>query len=180
MERTLKLLPFGPRLWTRELARKARARVKAELEAMEEGDALVLDMKGVEAFDYSFANELFGNTILELPVSHKGRFVLVENLTPYTRENLVKALESMSLVMLERTTKGLRLIGETHPADVETFGAIAKGRTMTTAAELSRALQVNLNAMNERLSKLVDLGLVRREKVASAAGRAQFAYAVPD
>src|SRR5262249_5931191 len=113
------------------------------LEAMEEGDALILDMKGVEAFDYSFANELFGNTILELPGSHQGRFVLVENLTPYTRENLVKALESMSLVMLERTTKGLRLIGETHPADVETFGAIAKAKAMTTAAELSRDLQVN-------------------------------------
>lgn len=174
----MRLAKLGERLWTRDLARKGRAEVKAELDDMVDGDALVLDMKGVEAFDYSFANELFGNTILELPNNYPGRFVLVEHLTPYTRENLVKALEGMGLMMMERTPKGLRLIGKTHPADEQTFAAVARARQRTTASELSQKLEIGLNAMNERLSKLVSLGLVRREKTASPAGREQYAYAV--
>ena len=83
---------------------------------------LFIDAKGVEVFDYSFANELFGKTILSLPNEYPGRFFLVENLTTYTHENLGKALESLSLMMIERKGKKMQLIGKVHPADLESFG----------------------------------------------------------
>ncbi|RJR45238.1 MAG: hypothetical protein C4576_12370 [Desulfobacteraceae bacterium] len=153
--------------------------IASTLEEMEPGDALVIDAKGVEVFDYSFANELFGKTMLRIPDEYPGRFVIIENLTTYTRENLIKALESMNLAMIERKDRTLRLIGKVHPADEKTFTAIVGAGKPKTAAFLSDKLKVNLTAMNERLSKLVSLGLVRREKGTSQAGREQYEYMVP-
>lgn len=178
METTLQLVEFGKQLWTRERAREIRARLVALLENLREGDALVVDAQGVEVFDYSFANELFGKTILSLPNEHPGRFFLVENLTTYTHENLAKALESLSLMMIERKGKKLQLIGKVHPADVETFNAIIQTKGPVHATALKDKLGVTLTAMNERLSKLTGMGVVRRERAVSAAGREQYQYAV--
>lgn len=178
MEKTLHLAQYGQQLWTREKAREVRAALTPLLEELGAGDVLVIDTKGVEVFDYSFANELFGKTILGMPREHPGRFLIVDNLTRYTRENLIKALEGMSLVLIERKGLALELVGKVHPADEKTFAAIARAGGPVTAAEISEKLKVNLNAMNERLSKLVGLGLVRREKGASPAGREQYEYRV--
>src|SRR5262245_22125158 len=114
MEKTIRLGQFGKQLWTREKAREIRERVVGALETLEVGGALVIDAKDVEVFDYSFANELFGRTVLSVPSDHPGRFVVVENLNDYTRLNLIKALEGMNLAMIERTRKGLQLIGKVH------------------------------------------------------------------
>jgi hypothetical protein len=179
MERRLQLSQHGSQLWTRETARKIRREVVEGLERLEPGDVLVIDTKGVEVFDYSFANELFGRTILTVPREFPGRFVAVENLTDYPRENLVKALEGMNLAMLERTRRGLCLIGKVHPADEATFKAITDQGAPVTAAALSKKLKVGLNAMNERLTKLVGLGVLRRERATSSAGREQYEYTVP-
>lgn len=169
---------YGKHLWTRELAKKIRAAVNQQLERLEAGSTLVIDVKGVEVFDFSFANELFGKTVLAMASEYPGRFLLIENLTDYTRENLGKALESLSLVMIERHKGSLILIGKFHPADQETFAAIVASNDPVSAGVLSKQLGVNLTAMNERLSKLASLALVRREKAASAAGREQYEYRV--
>ena len=176
MEKTVRLGQFGKQLWTRERAREIREQVVATLEALGAGDALVIDARDVEVFDYSFANELFGRTLLSVPKDHPGRFVVVENLNDYTRLNLTKALEGMSLAMIERRGGILKLIGKVHPADQKTFETIARAGIPATAAGLSERLEVGLNAMNERLAKLVGLGLVRRERSTSPAGREHFEY----
>ncbi len=169
---------YGPHLWTRELARKIRTEVTAMLERLDPGGTLVVDLQGVEAFDFSFANELFGRTLMELPRVFPGRFVVIENLTSYTRENLASALKGLGLVAIERRGRDLHLVGDTHPVDVQTFAAVFRARKPVTAADLSKRLKVNLTAVNERLSKLTDLGLVRRDSGLSAAGRRQYEYTV--
>jgi hypothetical protein len=174
MEKRFKLQ--GPHLWTRERAKEIRAEVTEELESMDAGDTLVIDLGDVKVFDYSFANELFGKTMLSLAREYPGRFVIVENLTEYTRENLGKALEGLGLAMIERQKRALLLVGKVHPADKETFDAIVSSGSPVSAGVLSKKLGLNLTAMNERLSKLTNLGLVRRDKGSSAAGREQYEY----
>jgi len=139
---------------------------------------LVIDAAGVEVFDLSFANELFGKTVSSLATEHPGRFVIVENLSEYASENLSTALDSLNLIMTERKQGDLGLLGKVHPADDATFAEIVRSGQAVTAGTLSKKLQVNLTAMNERLSKLTGLGLVRREKGSSASGREQYVYRV--
>jgi len=178
MEKRLALRGHGAHLWTRELAKRIRVKVQEGLEELGAGDVLVLDLDGVEVFDYSFANELFGKTLLSLSSEFPGRFVVVENLTDYTRENLSKALESLGLAIIVRRKSKLELLGKVHPSDVKTFGALASAKGPLSAADLSKKLDVNLTAMNERLTELGGMGLARREKAASAAGREQYTYRV--
>jgi hypothetical protein len=178
MEKRLKLVAYGKQLWTRERAAGIRTDINKMLGALGAGDTLVVDTDGVDVFDYSFANELFGKTLLSLTGEYPGRFVVVENLTRYTRENLSKALESLGLAMIERKRGKLGLIGKIHPADQETFSIIARAKEKVVAADLKDKLKINLTAANERLTKLTSLALVRREMGVSSAGRRQYLYSV--
>lgn len=179
MKQKFSLQPYGPHLWTRDRAREIRASLQVALEALGSGDVLVIDLEGIEVFDFSFANELFGRTLLSLPVDYPGRFVVVTHLNPYTRENLSQALASLGLVIIEREEDTLSLLGKAHPADEATFQALAQAGKPIAATELADRLRVNLTAMNERLSKLVRLSVVGREKATSPAGREQYLYTVP-
>jgi hypothetical protein len=178
MERCVELSKEGPHLWTRDLAKKLRHAVDAALEALPEGGVLVVDAKGVEVFDFSFANELFGKTLLRLPTEYPGRFVVVQGLTEYTRLNLAEALKSLGLAIIERKGTTPRLLGKIHPTDQQTFDAVRKAKDPASAAALAAKLDVGLTAMNERLSKLAKLGLVRRSNAVSPAGREQYEYSV--
>ena len=178
MEKQFPLGEHGRHLWTRELAQKIRSQLQEVLQELNVGDAVVIDVKGVEVFDYSFANEFFAKTLFSLPVEYPGRFLIVEHLTTYTRENLEKTLESVGLAVIERRGRKLHLLGKVHPTDQETFDAVARTKEPATAATLAEQFGINLTAMNERLSKLAKLGLVRREKSTSPAGREQYLYMV--
>lgn len=178
MEKRFDLVKHGKQLWTRDLASNIRNEVEKILQEMQPGDVVVIDAEGVEVFDYSFANELFGKTILRIPKEHPERFFIVENLTKYTRENLDKALESLNLIMIERKGGKPYLIGKVHPADQETFNVIANTKEPVTANTLKDKLKINLNAVNERLTKLTGFAVVRRKTGVSSAGRQQYEYSV--
>jgi len=170
---------YGEHLWTRDTGRRARQELEKQLEVMEPGNTLVIDLDGVQVFDYSFASEFFGKALLALHREFPDRFLLVENLTNYTHENLVQALEGLGLAMVERKKGKLNLIGKVHPTDLETFRAIERSKVPVTSNYLKDKLEINLTAVNERLSKLADMSIVRRSKRTSAAGREQYEYSIP-
>lgn len=179
MASSYRLVKHGPELWTREKAREIRDQVERQLEKLPAGETLELDGKGVKVFDFSFANELFGRLMHDLPLMKPRRFVIVQHLEPYARENLDKALESLGLAIAERKNNRLSLLGKRGPKDEETFRMIAAAKAPVTAGVLAEKLDTNVTAMNERLAKLVRLGLVHREKRASEAGREQYEYSAP-
>ena len=170
---------YGEHLWTRDTGRHARQDLEKQLEALEPGNTLVIDLAGVQVFDYSFASEFFGKVLLALPREFPDRFLIVENLTDYTHENLVQALEGLGLAMVERKKGKLNLIGKVHSADVETFRAIEHSKIPVTSNHLKERLEINLTAVNERLAKLAGMGLIRRSRITSPAGREQYQYSIP-
>lgn len=178
VEKRLKLERFGAHLWTKEKARQIRSQAAAVLDTLGTGDVLVVDAGGVEAFDFSFATELFCKALLTMGAEYPGRFLIVENLNECTSENLEKALETLNVAIIERKKGKLMLLGKVHPADQATFAEVVGAGDAVSAGTLSRKLDVNLTAMNERLSKLTNLGVVRREKGSSASGREQYIYRV--
>src|SRR5271157_3360327 len=99
METTFALATHGKRLWTREKAVNIRQAVEKKLRDFQAGDVLAIDLKGVEVFDFSFANEFFCRLAIRLPTDFVGRFLLVEGLNAYTEENLQIALESVGVQM---------------------------------------------------------------------------------
>jgi len=178
MEQRFELGKPDPRLWTRPKAVPIRERVEQTLSTLPSGGTLIIDAAAVEIFDLSFAAELFGKTVLRLAHDYPGRFFVVEHLNVHARENLEAALKQLDLAMIERNDGHPRLIGKYHPTDEETLEAIFSAGVPVTAADLRDRLDLTINAANERLSKLVQFGVVRRERGKSPAGREQFLYSV--
>ncbi len=170
-----RLAEYGRQLWTRERAREIRGELEALLQAVESGTVVVLDCTDVEVFDYSFAAELFGVTLLKLPIEYPDRYLIIAGLTPYTRENLHAALEAGGVMALERKSSKVELLGKFSPSDEETLATLRKSRQSLSAADVARKLNIKLTASNERLVKLARAGLVRRERALE--GRAQQLYA---
>jgi predicted transcriptional regulator len=82
----------------------------------------------------------------------------------------------MGIVTIQRKGRKLNLLGKVHPADETTFSALYNTGKPLSASQLAKTLKININAMNERLTKLTSLGVVRREKTSSQAGREQYVY----
>jgi hypothetical protein len=176
MEKRFRLSKFGRQLWTREFAKTIRSELNQLLENSNAGDTIVIDSTNVEVFDFSFANELFGKSILSLQNEYPDRFLIIENLSEYARENLDKGLESLGIAMIERKGDTVEIVGKLNSAYKETFFRIASERSPVTAVSIKDAMKINLAAANERLSKLLGLGLIRRQRSVSDAGREQFIY----
>lgn len=166
-----------PYLWTRDTGKEIREKLFDALDNIKRGEVVVIDFAGIKAFDFSFANELFGKTLLKMPVDYPGKFVIVENLTDYTRENLFNAISNLSLAIAEKKSNGaMSLLGKVHPVDEATFNLICQSAHPMTTNELVKLMDVKIQAMNERLSKLVDMGVIRRSRSLSQAGREQYEY----
>jgi hypothetical protein len=128
MEKRFGLKKFGNQLWTRETARPIRTRLSDMLETMRVGDVLVVDMSGVDIFDFSFASELFGKALSRLGVDYPGRFVITEGLTESARENLNQALEVSNLIMIERQGHELRLLKSTSLTAIRSWESWKLGK----------------------------------------------------
>ena len=168
-----------PFFWTRQLGEQVRAELEQVLREAAPGEAVTIDLKGVQAFDSSFANEFFGRTNLRLATDYPGRCVVVENLSDDVRYDLEEALKSLGQIMVMRKGETLSLIGRVHPADRETFAMVVDHGGPITAAELRVRLEMNLTAVNERLGKLTTQGVLRRESATSPMGRVEYRYWPP-
>jgi hypothetical protein len=155
----------------------ARHKLEAELLASSTGDTVVLDAAGVDAFDISFAGELIVPVVSMLATQYPGRFLVLEHLNEVTRENAGIALELRGLAVVERRGRSLSLLGKVAAVDQETFVRLSRPGQEMTAPELAHDLGLALTAANERLAKLVRLGLTRKSEAAD--GSRAFRYTVP-
>ena len=176
MYKRFKLKKHGTKFWTRRKGVEIREILDGELQKLHDREVIIIDLEGVEVFDVSFAAEFFLKTSLKFQSEYKGRFVVIENIAEHCRETLSDKLEKESHVMIELVDNKLRLIGKVNPKYQETVDAISSVNLPVPSSELADVLGVNLNAMNERLRKLAELALIRREKGVSQAGREEFLY----
>jgi hypothetical protein len=164
-------------LLTRDQTEKPYLDLEKVISKIDIGGFVLIDLKGVLGFDFSFGSGFFCKTIQALRLNKIEKLIAVANLTDDNRINLTKALESpLGLMMIEKQPHGLKLVGKVHPADQETFTQIAESRNGTTAAEIAKNLKLNLNTANERLAKLVDMKVILRDQDSSEAGRVQYIY----
>jgi len=163
-------------LWTREFAKQIRNGLNDVLENAGSNGVVVINADGIKVFDFSFANEFFGKSILSLSSEYPGRILLVENLDEYTEENLVETLKSLNIAMLNRKNGEIFVIGKLHSAYIETFFLIYRAAVPLTANNVGENMGITATAANERLTKLTELGLMRRKKDVSNSGREIYVY----
>ncbi len=168
------------RLWGHDLGREARLCIEAELESAPEGSTVWADLDGVEVMDVSFSTEAFAKVYASMFSLFPGRALVLENPSKYVKLNLDSALKMAGLLAL--TVEGPRkwdLIGKTSEIDRPTLEALRK-RKQATTPELQADLGLaNLPAVNQRLRKLAESGIIIRTKIAGQKGGEQYIYKWP-
>ncbi len=166
-------------LWGHKQGEQIREWIERQLEVLASEAVLVVDLKGIQAVDFSLANEVFGKLYRRLGSEYPGRILLLTGASDYLKGNLNAALSALGLMALVvKGTRSWDLIGKFTDTDRETLAALRR-LGQATAPELAEDLGIKLTACNQRLKKLTDGGLIVRTRISAPTGGEQYVYRWP-
>ena len=187
---------FGPYLAMRPRGKQVQESLDATLRRLPPGGVLMLDFDGVEMMDYSFADEALGTiysrmAAKEYPDRHLIIAMQNDELGEALLENLEAALNrrEVAAIVLPRDeiavastreraaiVEAWRVVGMLPVHLLETLRAVME-RGQVTVRELADALKLDsATACNNRIARLYQLHLVRREAAIVPEGGRQYSY----
>jgi DNA-binding transcriptional ArsR family regulator len=162
----------------RDKGEKAYPHLKAILEETPEGQPLVLVFPSNQLVDASFADESIIRLGQELVAGEFGqRCILLEGMSEDSIHNIEAAvnLQNLKLAFLVVKPSGAwRTIGHLEPSLQEVLEILTRRDSLTTV-ELADLLDLAVNTASNRLKRLYDQRLVRREHEISETGL-QYVY----
>lgn len=160
-------LGFSDRFFlTRLRGEQAYERLKSRLQKVAEGNALLLNFPQEQLMDVSFLDETLIRIGEEMTKNQfPPRTLLLQGLTPDTIANLNAAIEfrNLKLAFLAVEPEGQwQCVGKLELSLRETLQLLWKQSSLT-APELSEIKQLAINSSSNRLKRLYDLHLIRRD-----------------
>lgn len=158
---------------TRDKGEVAFARLTEALQAGPEEASLILQFPPEQVMDVSFADETIirlGQAIVD--GQYGRRRILLEGLTQDSIDNINAAirLQRLKLAFLTINPEGQwEVVGHLEESLREVLEMLAK-RPSLTAPELAKEKELALNSANNRLKRLFDQHLIRREYEVSEKG----------
>ena len=158
---------------TREKGEQAFPRLTAALSEVPEEGSLILQFPAGQVMDVSFADEAviqLGQAIVD--GKYGRRRLLLAGLTQDSIDNINAAirLQRLKLAFLSiAPEEQWQIVGHLEDSLHETLTMVAQ-RPSLTAPELAEELDLALNSANNRLKRLYDLHLIRREYEVSEKG----------
>jgi hypothetical protein len=173
-------LDFHPGLFlTREHGEQAFGRLKQAAKQLPEGDALLLIFPEGQLVDGSFADETIVRLGEELNSGQFGdRAMLLQGLTADSITNIeaVIGFRRLKLGFLAVESNGKwQVIGQLDPSLREMLALLAE-QDCLTAPDLVEKYNLAINTASNRLKRLYDRRLVRREYEVSAKGLQYYYY----
>jgi DNA-binding transcriptional ArsR family regulator len=151
---------------TRQRGEQAYQVLKVRLQALNEGQALILLFPPDQLMDASFADETIVRLGEEIASGNFGeRSILLENLTEdsITNLNSIIKFRQLKLAFLAVEPNSVwQCVGQLEPSLRETLEFLSE-RNRLTAPELGTIKQLEVNTASNRLKRLYNLHLVRRE-----------------
>jgi hypothetical protein len=189
---------FGKHLAMRPLGRAVQEKLDARLRALPAGGLLVVDFDGVEMMDYSFADEALGTILSRMAAKeYPDRHLVIETrgdeLAEALLENVEVALNRREVAALVLPAKmstqpkkkaenvsavagKWRILGDLPTHLVDTLRAVMDAGCVTVR-DLSEALKLDsATACNNRIARLYQMHLVRREATVVPEGGRQYCY----
>jgi hypothetical protein len=158
---------------TREKGEQAYPLIKSQLEALPEGQALLLAFPADQVMDVSFVDETLVRLMRELIENAYGqRTILLGGLTEDSIQNIEAALHLQKLKInfwAVQPDGDWRCIGPLESKLQETLELVAR-RGHVTAPQLAKWRKIAINTASNRLKRLYDKRLLRREYEISQKG----------
>ena len=158
---------------TRDKGELAFNRLAAALQALPEEGSLILQFPSSQVMDVSFVDDTIirlGQEIVE--GQHGNRRILLKGLTQDSKDNIDAAirLQRLKLAFLAiSSNRQWEIVGHLEDSLREVLEMLGQ-RPSLTAPELAEEKALALNSANNRLKRLFDLHLIRREYEVSEKG----------
>lgn len=167
---------FGERLGTRLEGEAARERLVAAVKRLPPDGQLVVSLDGLDVLSGSFADELIAKTCQLLASGfYEDRTMIVASPSLDLAEDLSAKLAQRRLAMLCRVGKTWSVLGALARPLLETLELLID-RNRATAKELAETLGIPPNACHNRLRRLIDLRLIRQERIGVSAPKTQYQF----
>ena len=138
--------------------------------AMPDHTATPLDFARVSFVDVSCADEMLNKLLLRLRSGELGqRFVYLRNANTSVRETVEAVMQLRDLAVLMADGDEVALLGALKRPMKEALDVLVE-RKYATSAEVSDALDKNVNIVCNRLNALQRMGLVCRQRDGSVSG----------
>lgn len=158
---------------TRDRGELAFERLTAALQAVPEEGSLILQFPPSQVMDVSFVDETIIRLGQEIVAGkHGNRRLLLQGLTQDSKDNIDAAirLQRLKIAFLAISSdKTWEIVGHLEDSLREVLDMLAQ-RPSFTAPELAEEKELALNSANNRLKRLFDLHLIRREYEVSEKG----------
>lgn len=158
---------------TRDRGELAFERLTATLQAVPEEGSLILQFPPSQVMDVSFVDETIIRLGQEIVAGkHGNRRLLLQGLTQDSKDNIDAAirLQRLKIAFLAISSdKNWEIVGHLEDSLREVLDMLAQ-RPSLTAPELAEEKELALNSANNRLKRLFDLHLIRREYEVSEKG----------
>jgi DNA-binding transcriptional ArsR family regulator len=172
----------SPDLVTRHLGSQAYDILRKSLNAINQGETLVLNFEGVRVMDSSFAGASVLKLLSELVDGVFGnKYIIIAKATPSTEENLHLTIVGHGLKLALQAVggqDGYRFLGQLEPNLRETLQLLNQRDTLTARDLADLKGDMAINTASNRLKKLYDLRLARRVEEITATGRQHVYQAV--
>jgi DNA-binding transcriptional ArsR family regulator len=166
-------------LLSREQGRRIFQRIEQELRKLPEGGVLLLDLRNISYATAACLIEVL--SILDVPRERElqDKYIVLKSDSRNRDLNacLTLALKENGKAILWVDEKGNCLVlGELTKAQRDTL-EIIRNRREATSTEISKLLNIPINAASNRLKDLYDMKLVKREeRILPGTGGRQFVY----
>jgi hypothetical protein len=166
-------------LLSREQGRRIFQRIEEELRKLSEGGILLLDLRNISYATAACLIEILN--ILDVPREREfqDKYVVLKSDSRNRDLNdcLILALKEKGKAISWVDEKGnCRVLGELTKAQKDTL-EIIRNRREATSTEMSKLLNIPINAASNRLKDLYDMKLVKREeRILPGTGGRQFVY----
>ena len=158
---------------TRDKGALAFERLTEALQVVPEEGSLILDFPSSQVMDVSFVDETIIRLGQEIVAGKHGyRRLLLQGLTQDSKDNIDAAirLQRLKIAFLAISSNQFwEIVGHLEDSLREVLDMLAQRQSLT-APELAEEKELALNSANNRLKRLFDLHLIRREYEVSEKG----------
>ena len=163
-------------IWGHETGKKFREFILEEWKKRDD-ELLIIDLKGIEIIDFSASSDLICIPISRLSSELLNKHIIIQNAEDEVRENINVALERQEICCINlKEDKTYEILGKCSDGLKNIIYQLYTNKRAFDSRQLADLLDTTVQVINNRITILYKLGMVKRRIEDAPTGGKQYIY----